>query len=73
MMSGANTNDSKKVVFYPYSFSMMRAGILKQSMGSRNRVGIELSYRPARLHRLAELIPWNGFLGSLKFKNSSSE
>ncbi len=24
-----------------------------------------LSYRPARPHRLAELIPWNRFLGSL--------
>ncbi len=35
------------------------AGIFKQSLGARNRVGIGLSYRPARLHRLAELIPWN--------------
>ncbi len=26
------------------------AGIFKQSMGARNRVGIGLSYRPARLH-----------------------
>jgi hypothetical protein len=34
------------------------AGILEQSMGARNRVGIGLSYRPARLHRLAEMIPW---------------
>ncbi len=34
------------------------AGIIEQSMGaSRNRVGIGLSYRPARLHRLAESIP----------------
>ncbi len=41
-------------------------GIFKQSMGARNRVGIGLSYRPARLHRLAELIPWNRLLGSLK-------
>ncbi len=24
-----------------------------------------MSYRPARLHRLAEPIPWNRFLGSL--------
>ncbi len=24
-----------------------------------------LTYRPARLHRLAESIPWNRFLGSL--------
>jgi hypothetical protein len=37
------------------------AGISKQSMGARNRVGIGLSYWPARLHRLAELIPWNQF------------
>jgi hypothetical protein len=32
---------------------------------SRNRVVV---YRPARLHRLAELIPWNRFLGSSKVK-----
>jgi hypothetical protein len=32
----------------------------------RIRVGIELSYRPARLQRLAELIPWNRFLGCLQ-------
>ncbi len=42
------------------------AGILKQFMGARNQVLIGLSCRPARLHRLAELIPWNRFLGSLK-------
>jgi hypothetical protein len=42
------------------------AGIFKQSMGARNRVGIGLLYRPARLHRLAETIPWNRFLGSFK-------
>ncbi len=36
------------------------AGIFEQSMGARNRVGMELSYRrPARLHRLAELVHWN--------------
>ncbi len=34
-------------------------------MGVRNQVGIGLSYRPARLHRPAESIPWNRFLGSL--------
>ena len=38
----------------------------EQSMGSRNRVGTGLSYRPARLHSLSELVPWNRFLGSLK-------
>jgi hypothetical protein len=31
-------------------------------MGARNRVGIGLSYRPARLHRLTELVPWNRLL-----------
>jgi hypothetical protein len=35
-------------------------------MGARNRVGIGLSYRPARLHRLAESILWTRFMGSLK-------
>jgi hypothetical protein len=49
-----------------------RAGIFRQSMGARNRVGIGLSYRSPRLHRLAdkllrlaEFIPWNRFLGSI--------
>jgi hypothetical protein len=37
-----------------------------QSIGVRNRVGIGLPYRPARLYRLAESIPWNQILGSLK-------
>jgi hypothetical protein len=41
-------------------------------MGARNHVGIGLSYFcPARLHRLSELITWNGFLGSLRFKNTT--
>ncbi len=44
----------------------LSAGIYKQSIGARNRVGIGLSYQPARLHSLAELVPWNRFLGSLK-------
>ncbi len=37
------------------------AGIFKQSMGARDRVGRGLSYLHARLHRLAELIPRNRF------------
>jgi hypothetical protein len=45
---------------------LRRAGIFKQSMGARNLVGIGLSYQPARLNKLAEFIPWNRFLGSLK-------
>jgi hypothetical protein len=47
-------------------YSVNSAGIFKQSMRARNRIG--LSHWPARLHSLAELIPWNRFLGSLKVK-----
>jgi hypothetical protein len=36
-----------------------------RSLWARNRGGRGLSYRPARLHRLAEFIPWNRFLGSI--------
>ncbi len=42
-----------------------RAEIFEQYMGGRNRVGIGFSSRPAGLHRLAEFIPWNRFLGSI--------
>ncbi len=42
------------------------AGIIEPSMRARNRIGIGLSYRPARLHRLTKLIPWHRILGSLK-------
>jgi hypothetical protein len=34
-----------------------RAAIFRESMGPRNRGGRGLSYRPARIHRLAEFIP----------------
>ncbi len=37
-----------------------------QTIVVKNRVGRGLSYRPASLHRLLELIPWNRFLGPLK-------
>jgi hypothetical protein len=47
---------------------MASAGIFKQSMGARNRVGIELSYRAASLQRLAEWIPWNWAPISLKIR-----
>jgi hypothetical protein len=40
------------------------AGILEQSMGARNQVGMGLSYRLVRQHRLAESIP--GLLKNLK-------
>jgi hypothetical protein len=49
---------------YHTSTSVSCAGILEQSMGARNQVGIGLSYRPAWLQRLTELIP--GLLISLK-------
>ncbi len=42
------------------------AGIFEQSMRARNRVRIVLSYRPARLHRQGELVPYNRFSGSFK-------
>ncbi len=42
-------------------FVYIRAGIFKKSMGARHRGGIGFSYRPARLHRLAEFIPWHQF------------
>ncbi len=42
-----------------------KVGIFKQYIGARNRGGMGLSYRAARLHRLAELIPRNQFLGSI--------
>jgi hypothetical protein len=52
--------------------SLSCAGIFKQSVGTRKRVGIGLSYRPARLHRLLaefdslDSIP--GLLKSLKIR-----
>jgi hypothetical protein len=45
--------------------STARAGIFKKSMGARHRGGIGFSYRPARLHRLAEFIPWNQCRGPI--------
>ncbi len=48
---------------------LLRAGIFKHVTGARNRVGTGLSYWSARLHRLAELMPWNPISG---FKNSGS-
>jgi hypothetical protein len=54
----------------PSEDSYSCAGILGQSLGVRNRVGIGLSYRPARLHRLAESIP--RLLWSLKIPSRRS-
>jgi hypothetical protein len=41
---------------------------LNNLWGARNRLGIGLSYRPARLRRLAEFIPLNRFLGYINVK-----
>jgi hypothetical protein len=49
----------------PYFHSLFRAGIFKKSMGTRHRGGIGFSYRPARLYRLAEFIPWNQCRGPI--------
>jgi hypothetical protein len=50
---------STNIVLQTFFVMLFRAGVLEQFMRVRNRVGIRLSYRPARLFRLAELIPWN--------------
>jgi hypothetical protein len=47
-------------------FLLSRAGIFKQAMGARNRGGIGLSYRPARLNRLSEFTHWNRFPDPIK-------
>jgi hypothetical protein len=55
------SSDVEPCLEYRCQWSLLLCdGILEQSMGSRNRVGIGLSYRPAKLHRLAESIPFFG-------------
>jgi hypothetical protein len=61
-----------KILWYRYCENVLGAGILKHFMGARNRVGIGLYYRPARLHRLAEFNAWNLFLGFINVKNTGS-
>ncbi len=60
-------NEQGRSLFWPADEISVRGrrNRVKQSMGARNRVGIGLSYPPARLPRLAEFIPWNQFLGSI--------
>jgi hypothetical protein len=57
------TSAKKAVIGCEYS-----AGILEQSIGARNREEILwLLYRSVSLlHRLAESMPWDEFLGFLK-------
>jgi hypothetical protein len=65
----AELRDKKLGLIYieslPRWLVVIRPGIFKKSKEARNRVGIGLSYRPARPHRLVEFIPWNQFLGSI--------
>jgi hypothetical protein len=42
------------------------AGILEQSMGARNRVGLGLSYQPEGIHRLAGIVSLESIPGLLK-------
>jgi hypothetical protein len=58
-------SSTSDICFYATNILCTELEFLKQSMGVRNRVGIELSYQPIRLHRMAEFIPWNQFLGSI--------
>jgi hypothetical protein len=51
----------------PWPAYVACAGILNISIGPRNRVGIWLAYRPAKLHRLVESI--SGLLKSLKISS----
>jgi hypothetical protein len=53
----------ERELFFDHS-NLTSAGIL-EFMGARNQVGTGLSYRPARVHRLSDSIPWNRLLGSL--------
>jgi hypothetical protein len=55
---------SRADLFWPVG-PFNRAGIFIKSMGARNQGGIVLSYWPARLHRLAEFIPWNQCQGPI--------
>jgi hypothetical protein len=52
--------------FNPEHYFSSCAGIFKQPVEAKNRVGIGLSYRPTRLHRKAELIPMESIPGLLK-------
>jgi hypothetical protein len=63
----ASIRDGGKAVHvvFKYLSRSLWAGILEQYMRARNRVGIGLSYRPVRLHRMAESIPRNRILGSI--------
>ncbi len=56
------------VYLHVFSF-FLSYRIFKKSMGARNRGGIRLSYRPARLQRLAEFIPWSQQQGPINMRS----
>jgi hypothetical protein len=63
----ANSIRACKIKAWSYFTGFCRAVLefFKHSMGAGNRVGIGLSYLPARqATQLAELVHWNRFLGS---------
>ncbi len=57
--------DHMKIPQVWYTIKFTCVGIFKQSIGARHQVRIGLSYRPARLYMMAELILWNRFFDSL--------
>jgi hypothetical protein len=60
-----------RVYYYYFAAIIICAGIFKQSMGARNRLGIGLSYRPASLQKAGGIASLESSLGlSLKVKNS---
>jgi hypothetical protein len=51
--AGVNLPEAQNpIIPLTHCIRVYRAGIFEESMGTRNRGGIGLSYRPARLHRL---------------------
>jgi hypothetical protein len=64
--------ESYLTIYFENKIGLMDcAGVLEQTMSASNRVGIGLSYRHARLHRLAESIPV--LLKSLKYRHCIHE
>ncbi len=57
LLADEENRRARSVILLLISTCLHCAGILEQSMGDRNRVGIGLVYWPARLYRLAESIP----------------
>jgi hypothetical protein len=64
LLGGVGAGGLKSLPPSPAPYFASCAGILEQSMGARNRVGIGLLYWPARLHsvgwgnRFLRIDPW---------------